>query len=463
MTSTSPDAVARDALAASRREPLPLARSILWYPAGRGSRDTGMGRGGYPVFLDQSVLNAVRTHVEAAPEVPLLGFLAGELCVCPDIDAPYLVVDGVFVCRYPIENDDPMPTFRRVWDRLQGEVERLHTRLVGWYRSFPRGDPSLGTLDVEAHAAHFPEPWQIALTVRPDRLRPAGGVYRMTPEQGWATSPLSFYELLEHQPRRSTGGKRTQLTWKNYHTNELVLAAEAPARPSGAVPRPAPPPPRRPEPDPEESRRPTLRVVRPALPPEPDPAPAPPPPTAPPPEPARASAPPTQREAQLVLPLPPPGGRRPVLSGADVGVVQALGGRRQRRRGTTVLALTGVGMAAALAATLILGLWVPKPAEQPGVDAHAARIARLDRLTDTLASALRNYGERVALYEEGLLGCDGLARGYNAVDGLWDGYRAMRRGLAIPLDAARQARDGRLVDQVDAMRRDFVRAGCTAP
>jgi hypothetical protein len=457
MTSTSQDAVARDALAASRREPLPLARSILWYPAGRGSRDTGTGRGGFPVFLDQSVLTAIRNHVEASPTEALLGFLAGELYVCSDIEVPYLVVDGVFVCRYPIENDDPMPTFRRVWERLQGEVERLHTRLVGWYRSFPRGDASLGALDVEAHSAHFPEPWHVAITVRPDRMRPAGGLYRMTPEHGWATSPLSFYELLDYQPRRSTGGKRTQLTWKNYHTNELVLAAEAPARPSAAPPRPAPTPPRRPEPDPEESRRPTLRVVRPTLPPEPAVAPAAPTPAEPAPPPARA----TPREAQLVLPLPAP--RRSDVTPAEIGVVRAPGGRRHRRRGTTMLALTGVGMAAALAVTLILGVWGPRPVEEAAVDAQAARIARLDRLTDTLGSALRNYGERVALYQDGLLGCDGLARGYTAVDGLWETYRSMRRGLEFPLDGARLTRDGNLVDQVDAMRRDFVRAGCTAP
>lgn len=453
MTGTGQDAIVGDAATAARREPLPLARSILWYPAGRGSRDTGMGKGGYPVFLDQSVLNAIRAHVEASPTEPLLGFLAGELYVCSDIDVQYLVVDGVFVCRYPIENDDPMPTFLRVWDRLKDEVERRHTQLVGWYRSYPRGDPSLSAPDVTAHGVHFPEPWQIAIAVRPDRMRPAGGLYRMTPEHGWASSPLSFYEMLDHQPRRSTGGKRTQLSWKNYHTNELVLAAEAPSRPSLA----APAPPRRPEPDPEESRRPTLRVVRPVLPPEPARTP----------EPPRAPQRPVVREAQLVLPLQPPAPRRSstATAVADPGVVQMAGRRRRRRqrRGTVGLALTGVGMAAALAVALIFGVWGPAPAEVAAIDAHAARIARLDRLSDTLGPALLNYGERVALYQDGLLGCDGLARGYTAVDSLWSTYRTMRRGLTLPLDVTRQARDGRLADQVDAMRRAFVRAGCSAP
>jgi proteasome lid subunit RPN8/RPN11 len=447
MTSAGQDAVVRDAVAAARREPMPLNRSILWYPAGRGSRDTGMGKGGYPVFLDQSVLNAIRAHVEASPNDPLLGFLAGELSVDPDLEAQYLMVDGVFVCRYAIENDDPMPTFLRVWERLRDEVEGRHTQLVGWYRSYPRGDPSLSAPDVTAHGVHFPEPWQIAIAVRPDRMRPAGGLYRMTPAHGWASSPLSFYEMLEYQPRRSTGGKRTQLTWKNYHTNELVLAAEAPVRPSAASPAP----PRRPEPDAEESRRPTLRVVRPALPPEPPRSPEPPP----------APERPPVREAQLTLPLPTPAPRRSSVAVADPGVVQMAGRRRRRRRGSVGLALAGVGMAAALAVALIFGVWGPAPVEVAAMDAHAARIARLDRLGDTLGPALRNYGERVALYQDGLLACDGLARGYLAVDSLWGTYRTMRRGLALPLDAARQARDGRLADQVDAMRRDFVRAGCT--
>jgi hypothetical protein len=443
MTSAGQDAVARDAQTASRREPLPLARSILWYPAGRGSRETGIGRGGYPVFLDQSVLNAVRKHVEGSPNDPLLGFLAGELCVCSDLEVQYLVVDGVFVCRYPIENDDPMPVFQRVWDRLRGEVDRLHTQLVGWYRSYPRGDPTLGGPDVAVHEAHFPEPWQIAIGVRPDRMRPAGGVYRRTPEHGWATSPLSFYEMLEYQPRRSTGGKRTQLSWKNYHTNELVLAAEAPSRPAPPPRRPPPP-----APDADESRRPTLRVVRPELPPE------------------AAPAPPTrlpERAPARVTPVStPPVSVEPALE-PEQDVVPTLGGRRRRQRSATTLALAGVGLAAALAAALIFGVLAPAPAEEPAIDGHAARIARLDRLGDTLGPALRNYGERVALYNDGLLGCDGLARGYSAVDSLWMTYRTMRRGLAMPLDADRQARDSRLADQVDAMRRGFVRAGCGAP
>lgn len=452
-----------------RREPLPRGRSILWYPAGRGSRDTG-ARSGYPVFVEQATLNAIRSHVEAAPGDPLLGFLAGELLMDPDIEVPYVVVDGVFVCRYPIEHDDPMPAFRRVWDRLQNEVQRVRTRLVGWYRSSPRGDVHMGPLDVAVHEAHFSEPWQVAIVVRPDRARPAGGIYRMVPGTTWPASPISFYELLETQPRRSVGGKRTRLTWKNYHSSELVLAAdEHGLRPEDDEPAPAPPPqpaaerPERPTvptarpPAPaadavDERRRPTLKVVR-------SDVQRPRAPTRPRPQPADGPRP--RRDTTPRATVPTRVSRSMLPPAEDTAPLRTVTGRRWQRRLVTLAAVCGLIAAAGLGALLVLER-TTVDAGTP-VDIRATRLARLDLVTDTLAPALRNFGERAGLYRDGLLGCDGLARGYAAVDTLWSVYGTVRRGLAVPLDSGRQVRDTRLSSRVDTMRREFVRSGCGAP
>ncbi len=454
MTGAPQDALAREALPGYPREPLPLGRSILWYPAGRGSRETG-ARGGYPVFVEQSTINAIRAHVEPNPEQSLMGFLAGELFVCSDIDVPYLVVDGVFVCRYPIEGDDPMPVVARVWQRLESELGRMGTRLVGWYRSCPRGDVMMSPRDVTMHEAHFSEPWQVAILTRPDRARPAGGIYRMVPGSNWASTPLSFYELLTSAPRRTTAGKRTRLTWKNYHTNELVLAAdERGVRPEDDEP-PAPPPPEPPvavapvaprrDGAVDESRRPTLQVVRATV------------PGATPRRPSRASSRPTVPTRRP--PVVPDEPLRP-LDADESPVVQTVGGRRRRHRLATVIAGAGVITLAAFGA---IELFAPATQPQAAVDVQAARVARLDRLSDTLGPALRNYGERVELFREGLLACEGLGRGYAAVDTLWSVYRTVRRGLAAPLDNPREARDARFTAQVDAMRREFARGGCVAP
>jgi hypothetical protein len=457
MTGVPRDALAREAVPAYPREPLPLDRSILWYPAARGSRETG-ARGGYSVFVEQSTINAIRAHVESAPEQSLMGFLAGELFVCSNIEVTYLVVDGVFVCRYPIEGDDPMPVVARVWERLENELGRMGTRLVGWYRSCPRGDVMMNPRDVAMHEAHFPEPWQIAILTRPDRARPAGGIYRMVPGSSWPTTPLSFYELMAAAPRRATGGKRTRLTWKNYHTNELVLAADERGvrpeddEPAAPEPAPTPPPPAvaaTPVPAPrddavDESKRPTLQVVRTTV------------PVAPPRRTTRAAA----RRTVPTMPRPEVATEEQLeLAPEEAPVVQTVGGRRQRRRGAVLAAVVVVALAA-LGAITLLG---PGPEPQVAVDAQAARVARLDRVSDTLGPALRNYGEREALFREGLLACEGLARGYAAVDTLWSAYRNVRRGLTAPLDAPRESRDARFTAQVDAMRREFARGGCVAP
>lgn len=468
MTSVPRDAVARGA-ADYPRAPLPLRESILWYPAGRGKRDTG-ARGGYPVFIEQSTLDAIRSHIESSPGDPLLGFLAGQLYMCSDIEAPYIVVDGVFVCRYPIENDDPSPLFQRVWDRLQNEVQRRRTQVVGWYRSAPRGDVHLGPLDVAVHEAHFPEPWQLVIVARPDRRHPAGGVYRQAPGTSWAASPISFYERLDSAPRRSVGGKRTRLTWKNYHSSELVLAADE----RGVRPGDDEPPPatdmqatrdaaasernriteRVPALDPataaaDERKRPTLRVVRtlPARPQAPEP-----------PRPATDAG--VAAPARTTVPTPRPRATVPTTP-VDDTALRAVPGRRRFRYLVTLAAVCGLVAAGGLGALLV----VERSTLDEGVpvDAHAARLARLDRVADTLSPALHNYDERSALYRDGILGCPGLARGYAAVDTLWSVYANTRTGLQAPLDSGRQARETRLASQVDGMRREFVRAGCPAP
>src|SRR2546430_6558564 len=63
------------------RQPIPVARSILWSPAGEDGGGQRPGHLPFPVFLAQSALTAIHEHV-AAPARPgqgVLGFLFGEI------------------------------------------------------------------------------------------------------------------------------------------------------------------------------------------------------------------------------------------------------------------------------------------------------------------------------------------------------------------------------------------------
>ncbi len=62
------------------RQPIPLARSILWSPvvaSGLQPDDAA-----FPIFLGQSAVQAIYAHVAAPPppEQGFLGFLLGDLC-----------------------------------------------------------------------------------------------------------------------------------------------------------------------------------------------------------------------------------------------------------------------------------------------------------------------------------------------------------------------------------------------
>lgn len=424
--------------------PLPLGRSILWYPAdqptrgGAGGAGGGAERGGYPVFFEQAAINAVRAHLESAPDQPLIGFLAGDLYRCPDTDVVYLVIDGILRCRHPVVNHDPKPTFQKVWGRLQHEVRQMQARLVGWYRAEPGDDLQPNVWDIAVHEAYFAEPWQVVVVMRSDRFKPRGGIYRAKAGFTWGSRPIPFYETLDHQPRRSAGGKRTRLTWKNYHTNEVVIAADErrtrlTSRPSGATAAPVPPTP------PPATARPTLELVR-----EPRP------------QPESVSLP-----ATAPSPAPPPAARRPARRDDSLIPVQP---KRTRHRWRLAMGvgLIGLGFAAVVGGLLLFG-GGPAAGGAPADDPDSARLARLDRLSDTLTAAVRNYEEREGLYRDGLLGCAGLDRGRAAVDTLWTEYEALRSGIAGSLDIARAEREGRLSAGVGSLRRRFATSGCPSP
>src|SRR5207249_6183565 len=77
----------------------------------------------------------------------------------------------------------------------------------------------------------------------------------------------------------------------------------------------------------------------------------------------------------------------------------------------------------------------PRGESTPALPAPAAR---LDRLADSVVKAVRDFGDRGALFERRQLACDGLARGLLAVENRWLTYGTARRAFGVP-DPARAA------------------------
>lgn len=104
----------------------------------------------------------------------------------------------------------------------------------------------------------------------------------------------------------------------------------------------------------------------------------------------------------------------------------------------------------------------PAPVRPPPPSIQPPPFARLDVIGDSLTDAVRNFGERSALFTRGQLACAGLARGLTAVESRWIAYNTARRNSGV-LDAAHSARDQTLYAGVDSVERRFEQSGCPRP
>src|SRR5216110_2992096 len=247
------------------RQPIPLARSILWNPATAGARGGRPGSIPFPIFVAQSAVAAIHEHLTTAPPHPgqgLLGFLVGDMCECPDTNVAYLVIDAALRLSQPIYGDRTIDVVTRLWDRIEAQVAEAKGHLIGWYHTHAPLPLSMSAHDAETHEHYFAEPWQVALVLGTDPDgNPAAGFFRAGADAAWATTVLPFYELLSEESFRPGGKKRSFVAWKNYRAYNPV--ADRPfrtqpkqAEPEGAPPEPSPPeqraPPEAPEPEPAE-------------------------------------------------------------------------------------------------------------------------------------------------------------------------------------------------------------------
>jgi len=265
------------------RQPIPLARSILWNPATAGARGGRPGSIPFPIFVAQSAVAAIHEHLTTAPPHPgqgLLGFLVGDMCECPETNVAYLVIDAALRLSQPIYGDRTIDVVTRLWDRIEAQVAEAKGHLIGWYHTHAPLPLSMSAHDAETHEHYFAEPWQVALVLGTDPDgNPAAGFFRAGADAAWPTTLLPFYELLSEESFRPGGKKRSFVTWKNYRAYNPLAD-----RPLRTQPKPAPPPPPaaevasepEPAPAPEPEPEPQAEPEAPAEPPPPPPPKAPP-------------------------------------------------------------------------------------------------------------------------------------------------------------------------------------------
>jgi proteasome lid subunit RPN8/RPN11 len=134
---------------------------------------------------------------------------------------------------------------------------------VGWYHSHTRSGIALSPRDLEIYNRYFPEPWQVALCLRPEAFGPTRAGFFARERNGDLRSEAS-YEEFTVQPRRSESVKPQP---------QEVPAAPAP-EPAYVQPEPEPPEEAAPE-LPADPHAPAFERLAPPPAPEPEAAPVP--------------------------------------------------------------------------------------------------------------------------------------------------------------------------------------------
>jgi proteasome lid subunit RPN8/RPN11 len=119
-------------------------------------------------------------------------------------------------------------------------------RPVGWYHSHTRSEIFLSEADLEIHRRFFPEPWQVALVMKPHTFQPArigfffresdGGVHASASYREDVLETLPIRQMPSGQPSAQPLSDRSARTFR-----PLPVSAPGPALASLAMPSPARP------------------------------------------------------------------------------------------------------------------------------------------------------------------------------------------------------------------------------
>jgi hypothetical protein len=81
---------------------------------------------------------------------------------------------------------------------------------VGWYHSHTRSDISLSEKDLELYSRYFPEPWQIALVLRPYRFDPVRAGFFFREPDGSIDAKATRHEFVISPTRRKSAPRLRQ-------------------------------------------------------------------------------------------------------------------------------------------------------------------------------------------------------------------------------------------------------------
>jgi len=197
------------------------------------------------LYVTQPALLAFEASIRGSSTRLPYGLLAGQLCVCPDTNERYLLIDDVGLSDMELSDADIAIRLPAALRALSADAVSRGKVPIGWYVSAVGDELRLEGEDLELHQKVFPEPWQVVLLHdNSSGVERAAFMRFESMTKRLYASP--FFELLPDSASASDGDA-TVLRWVNYRSDQVpashrpdevldaYTAVEPPARPAARV------------------------------------------------------------------------------------------------------------------------------------------------------------------------------------------------------------------------------------
>jgi len=196
------------------------------------------------LYVTQAALLAFEASIRGSSTRLPYGLLAGQLCVCPDTNERYLLIDDVGLSDMELSDSDIAVRLPAALRALSADAVGRGKVPIGWYVSAVGEELRLEGEDLDLHQKVFPEPWQVVLLHdNSSGVERAAFMRFESMTKRLYASP--FFELLPDSASPSDGDA-TVLRWVNYRSDQVPARAfdevldthaviEPPSRPAPRV------------------------------------------------------------------------------------------------------------------------------------------------------------------------------------------------------------------------------------
>jgi hypothetical protein len=203
-----------------------LGPAINWAPAHDAYYIVASMRPGAsgipPLHVTQRALLQLHSQIERRRTELPFGLLSGALCLAPESNTHYLLIDEATAARRPLTADEPLKQLSTELRALAAKAESGQKLALGWYLGGMDDDLEVDPEVAALHHELFGEAWQIML-VSGQASGAEQGEIRRFESQTERFYPIPFSELLQETGwRGEAGAPRTVVRWTHYRTTGPV-------------------------------------------------------------------------------------------------------------------------------------------------------------------------------------------------------------------------------------------------